>query len=320
MLATAHLTERQIRNVDTRIAVWQQIKFLNAVADGLKDEFLGIRLAQQFELRDLGLLYYVQASSDTLGSALRRLARYSKIHNEGVEIEFHKRKNISITFRYVDVPRERDRHQIEIFATTLVFLCRQLAGRPLSPTTIRFIHRRFGNRPSHAALLGCNVAFGANVDEVCFPRAIERLSVVNSDPYLNRLLLKYCEEALSNRTKTSITWQSRVENALSALLPHGEITLAIVSRNLGIGQRTLARRLAAEGIAFSKVLDGLRQSLALHYLQEPNLPISEIAWLLGYGDISAFHHAFKRWTGKSPKRMRESRMQNSPKSEIPQES
>ena len=63
-----------------RIGVGNQIKFLNLAADELQDEFLGIRLAQGLDLRELGLLYYVQASSDTLGDALRRAARYSSSH------------------------------------------------------------------------------------------------------------------------------------------------------------------------------------------------------------------------------------------------
>jgi AraC-like DNA-binding protein len=68
--------------------------------------------------------------------------------------------------------------------------------------------------------------------------------------------------------------------------------------------RTLERRLAGEGVSFLDVLDDLRFELGKRYLREPNLPISEIAWLLGYADSSAFTHAFRRWTGKSPKEVR----------------
>jgi AraC-like DNA-binding protein len=54
-------------------------------------------------------------------------------------------------------------------------------------------------------------------------------------------------------------------------------------------------------MTFSRVLDELRFDLAKRYLREQDLPISEVAWLLGYRETSAFNHAFKRWTGKSPK-------------------
>jgi AraC-like DNA-binding protein len=68
--------------------------------------------------------------------------------------------------------------------------------------------------------------------------------------------------------------------------------------------RTLARRLEAEGLTFAGVLIELRADLARRYLQDEDLPISEIAWLLGYREVSAFTHAFKRWTGKTPRQAR----------------
>jgi AraC-like DNA-binding protein len=70
-------------------------------------------------------------------------------------------------------------------------------------------------------------------------------------------------------------------------------------------QRTLARRLTAEGLSFSEILDQLRSDLAAHYLGDASLSISQIAWLVGYQGVSAFSHGCKRWTGMNPKRMRD---------------
>lgn len=91
---------------------------------------------------------------------------------------------------------------------------------------------------------------------------------------------------------------------MAPLLPHGQVRAAEVAQRLGVSQRTLQRRLAAEGLTFAKVLDDLRLDLAKRYLREAELPVSEIAWLLGYQQISALNHAFKRWTGKTPTQMR----------------
>jgi AraC-like DNA-binding protein len=71
--------------------------------------------------------------------------------------------------------------------------------------------------------------------------------------------------------------------------------------------RTLMRLLASEGCTFSGILDALRLDLAKSYLEERNLPISEVAWLLGFQEVSAFFHACKRWTGKTPKQIRAAR-------------
>jgi AraC-like DNA-binding protein len=296
----AGLTLQQVKNPDIRISVRNQIRFLNLVANALPDELLGFQLAQDFDLRTMGLLYYVPASSETLGDALQRIARYSAIHNEGVHMTHRRGTDMVMTFEYVGVSRSIDRHQIECVFTGLVRLCRQLTGRHLLPSRIRFTHRRTDVPVEFKALFGCDIEFGSNVDDIAYPGTTAQLPVVTADPYLNSLLIKYCDEALSRRRARSTAWRLRAENAIVPLLPHGQARIAKVSQRLGVSPRTLARRLATEGITFSGVLDNLRFDLAKRYLQEHDLPISEVAWLLGYRETSAFNHAFKRWTGKTP--------------------
>src|SRR5215475_3900088 len=302
LLKRAGLTLQQINTPDARIGARNQIRFLEIVARDLPDEFLGFRLAQHYDLRELGLLYYVQASSETLGDALRRVARYCTIHNEGVNITYRQSRNdLTMTCKYVGVARTADRHQMEFFIATLARLCRQLTSRQLWPSRIKLVHRRPEVPLEFRTFFGCDIEFGSDIDEVAYPTACTRLSVVNADPYLNSLLTKYCDEALSNRRAKSSAWQLSVENAIAPLLPHGQARIAEISQRLGVSPRTLERRLACEGMTFSRVLDELRFDLARRYLQERDLPISEIAWLLGYRETSAFNHAFKRWTGKTPK-------------------
>jgi AraC-like DNA-binding protein len=71
-----------------------------------------------------------------------------------------------------------------------------------------------------------------------------------------------------------------------------------------MSRRTLARRLSDEGLNFTDILQRLRRDLAVRYLGDRKLHVSKIAWLLGFNEVSAFTHAFKRWTGKTPREMR----------------
>jgi AraC-like DNA-binding protein len=120
---------------------------------------------------------------------------------------------------------------------------------------------------------------------------------------LNKLLLRFCEEVRSHRVATS-TFRVDVENAIAPLLPHGKARAPEIASRLGLSPRTFGRRLAAEGLTFSTVLDELRADLARRYVHDKGLPISKIAWMLGYGEVSAFTHAYKRWTGKTPRAAR----------------
>ena len=82
---------------------------------------------------------------------------------------------------------------------------------------------------------------------------------------------------------------------------------AWLRERLGVSERTLARRLATEGLSYGDILDELRREKAMRYLEQPELQISKIAWLLGFRQISSFSHACRRWTGKSPLEYRHSR-------------
>jgi AraC-like DNA-binding protein len=304
LLENADLTVAQATDPNIRMPVQTQIKFLNFVAHALHDEFLGIRLAKQIDLRELGLLYYAMASSDTLGNALRSVARYSKLHNEGVHIIYREGKDVSVSFQYFGVARQADRHQIEFFVMTLLRICRELTGLDLTPLKIRLVHHRAKFPMEFTNLFGPDVRFNCQIDDVTYAKSAADAPVTKADPYLNSLLVQYFDEALANRPYRSTAWRLKVENAIASHLPHGRPQIEEISRRLGVSPRTLARRLALEGTNFTKVFETLRCDLAKRYLQEGDLPISEVAWLLGYQEPSAFNHAFKRWTSTTPKQAR----------------
>jgi AraC-like DNA-binding protein len=299
----AKLTLKQVTDDRIRVPVKAQIEFLSLVANALQNEFLGIRLAQTVDLREIGLLYYVLASSEKLNDALHRVSRYSGINNEGVRIIYHQHKG-SLTFQHVGIARLSDHHQVEFFVTILLRACRHIAGRHLMPESIRFIHRRTRLPSDLRSFFGCDVSFGNKADEISFSKNALHFAVVRADPYLNSLLEKLCQETISERRAISSDWRLQVENALARLLPHGQGRMSEVCRELGVSSRTLSRRLTSEGYTFAEVVDELRRDLANRYLREPELTISKIAWLLGYRQTSSFDHAFKRWTGQIPSRVR----------------
>jgi hypothetical protein len=119
LLARAGLTIQQIDDDSARIAVRSQIRLIELVADAMQDELLGFHLACDFDLREIGLLYYVLASSENLGDSLQRAARYSTIANEGISLRFRDEEDVAMTFTYVGVDRHSDRHQIEFWLTSL---------------------------------------------------------------------------------------------------------------------------------------------------------------------------------------------------------
>jgi AraC-like DNA-binding protein len=304
LLRRVGLTPQVIANPEERLSVRSQITLLDQAAIALKDDCLGFTMARDFDPRELGLLYYVMASSQTLGDALKRVARYSDITNEALVVRYREQNGLMINLSYSGVPRHLDRHQIEFCMFAVLRLCRVLTGRNLVPQHFWISHHRSGTNSETARFVGTAMEFGASTDEFALNFSARELPLVHADPYLNNLLLKCCEAALVNRSGNVSQLRTRVENAISSLLPHGRVVVDDVARSLGMSQRTLARNLADEGLNFTEVLQQLRRDLADGYLGDRTLHISKIAWLLGFNDVSAFTHAYKRWTGKAPRQMR----------------
>jgi AraC-like DNA-binding protein len=305
ILSKAGVTRQEARNPAIRLEVRTQIKLLELAAEEVQDEWLGFHLARSYDLRKIGLVYYVIASSDQLADALRNAERYSQINNEGIRLRFSmQHRTVKIALDYVNVDRDAERHHMEFWLVTLVRICRQVTNGRLTPSWLKTKHFRNGAPPEFRAFFGVDVEFGASADEICFPRHAALLSVVGRDEHLNELLRHYAEEALARKPRERLTIRLKAEDILLKLLPHGNAMVPEVARRIGMSSRTLSRKLAEEGTSFAEILDQLREALAKRYLHDETLPVSEIAWLLGYSEVSSLTHAFKRWTGMTPRGFR----------------
>jgi AraC-like DNA-binding protein len=300
----AGLTIEDVEDRKRRLDAIAQLRVLELAAKELQDDCFGFRLARDFELGEIGLVYYVMASSEKLADALRNAERYCAINNEGVRLRVSLERRFAVEFEYRNVDRLSDRHHMEFWLVTLLRICRTLTSSRLAPKQIKLRHTRPETPPDVRFLLGCEINFEADSDEILFPEPIGALPAVGADVHLNKLLLQYADEALSNRSVRRASIRTGVEDQIAQLLPHRKANASEIARRLDMSPRTLARALSAEGTDFSSMLETLRQALAKRYLREMDLPISEVAWLLGYTEVSSFTHAFARWTGLTPKAYR----------------
>jgi len=217
-----------------------------------------------------------------------------------VKIKVSKGKSVRLDIEYAGVARHTDVQQIEFIIASMIRICRQLTGRSLNPTRVRLMHRLGNDKAKLERLLDCTIDDDSGADRIEFPAASWDLPLVSADPHLHRLCVQRCEEALAGRAKSASPLKMQVENAIAALLPHGQARHDLVAAQLGMSPRTLARRLSSEGSSFAAILEDVRSALAHRYLEDRTLPISEIAWLLGYAEIGTFTRAYQRWTGMPP--------------------
>ena len=166
LLAIAGLTISDIDDAARRLEVKAQIKVLELAAEAIGDDLLGFHLARDFELGEIGLPYYVMASSGSLAEALRNAERYSAIANEGVRLKVRADRDVVIEIEYANVDRSSDRHQIEFWLVALVRICRKITDGRWAPLRIGVRHSRKGTPPEFRSFLGCDIDFGNGADDI----------------------------------------------------------------------------------------------------------------------------------------------------------
>ena len=254
----------------------KQIKILELVSEELGDELLGFHLARNFDLREVGLVYYVIASSERFADSLLNAKRYCTIMNEGVRLQIKQEdRTVSIALDYVDIERQSDRHQIEFWLVTMVRICRQVTDTRLALRHLKIRHRRDETPEEFKSFFGCDVEFGADSDEIVFPASVASLPIVGRDNYLNDLLRQYADAALANRPKEDTALRLAVEGVVAQLLPHAKANISNVAKQLAMSTRTLSRKLREEGVTFTTILDETREALAKSYLAERDLPVTK---------------------------------------------
>jgi AraC-like DNA-binding protein len=304
LLSRAELSRARLTEDPGGISVVSQHRFLELAASDTNDPLLGLHVAAELDLRDIGILFYLQAASATVSEALERLARYGATTTEEIRLGILRQDSQAVlTIHHVSPSHEPRRQHSELVALALIRVLRFLTKRDFAPLRMTFSHsRNLGLKEVHR-ILRCPVEFMQPMEAWEFPQSVMELPIVSEDSRLLSILEAHADELLSERHSTA-GLRGLVEEQLPGMLPGGSIQAEAVAAKLGMSVRSLRRHLAEEGTSFASILDHLRHRLAVRYLEDQRVSLSQIAWLLGYSEPHAFYHAFKRWTGNSPGRAR----------------
>jgi AraC-like DNA-binding protein len=302
-----------------RISSTAQCRFLELAAEAMNDSAFGLHLAEETDPRDAGILFYVMSGAKNIGEALTLIERYFRIHNEAVRIKLVQLpEGAAIETDFVGLPRHSLRQTTEFRIAVIVKALREVAGRRIDPARAAFAHSRDSDLGEFERFYCAPVEFGRaaregmSADVLEFSSDTLAVPLVTADPKLVEALRPFCDTAASERKDARRTLRAAVEKEAERLLPHGKANVETVAKALALSARTLSRRLADEGTTFGDVVDQLRRSLALQYLEKSGLSHSEITWLLGYERLTSFNHAFRRWMGRSPSVARNERRLSSP--------
>jgi AraC-like DNA-binding protein len=295
---------------DPPLAPYDQIAALYENAARLTgNELIGLQRGGRRDWRLGGLISYVGTSSPTVRDLLMNVAQYRRVFSSALEMETQRLDSHGELSWHYRVPASVGQRQFtEASVAGLISAIRQQTDRAVRPLVLSFAHPRNSGIKDFQIFFGCEVLFGAPRNMIRLRETDLALPLVTADNMLLKVLVDHCERVLRESRQVSADIIYKVERSLSARLSTGEAQADCIAADLGLSRRTLSRRLAEEGTSFQDVLARLRGALAQRYLQESNISISEIAYLLGYADVSSFNAAFKRWTDKTPGQMRQPRV------------
>ncbi len=305
ILKEVGLDRRRLSGTEARIPFPKFAALLDAAAGHLGDPEFGLHFGSNLDPKDAGAVAYVAANSADLAAATDNFITYLHTINEAISVRQDiGRDQTVLTLEVADPKVPHHRQSQEYFFGGALKLKRFLVGHRIFPLWVEFSHERDQNLDEIRRSFGCPVAFGKARNAMAFSAADRGLPCKNADPRLLEILKEHCEAQLAS-LKTHTDLKEQVKHLITQGLTAGNVSVKSVARDLGMSERSFARRLAEQGTSFGKLLNDVRCQLAKLYLADPGVRTNQIAYMLGYSEPAAFTAAFSRWTGQSPTLYRE---------------
>jgi AraC-like DNA-binding protein len=287
---------------DARVSYRASCAVWRALTDANADPLFGIHFAEALPDSAFGVVGYLALSSDTSLDALRAVAAYYRLIKNPAAMRVVERGE---AVHVVDNPAPGlppwPRHLAEAILFAYKAAHERWTGRPFVPSAVRLQHPApaGGVADLVGRAFGAPVVFAAPSNELVLARAALLAPMLRRDPVLRRYVAAAADRLLE-ATPEHDDLIDAVEAAVVAGLPAGAVTIEQVARTLGVGVRTLQRRLREHSLTFHELVDRARRSAADRMLADPNLSLKEVAFLLGYADPRGFRRARKRWSRAAP--------------------
>jgi AraC-like DNA-binding protein len=290
---------------DQRVPVATVVRIWDELPGIVGDDAFGLHLAERAAAAPLGLGGQLVVSAPTLGDGIRRILAFERVFHDVRQSELVVDGDRAV-LRHDPAGLRLPHHAIEFAWAWLVLLARRVTGAAIAPRAVVFAHAGPATRAEHARVLGVTPVWGGAVPELVLARADLDRPSRGVDPALGAILESHAR-LLAARLPTSTELVDRVRAALHDAMLAGDPTLAEVARRLDVAPRTLQRKLADGDTSVAALLEELREGTARRWLADPTVSIAEVAFGLGFAEVSAFHKAFVRWTGVTPGQFRKPR-------------
>jgi AraC-like DNA-binding protein len=273
---------------------------LEEAAEATADDCFGLHLGEHYNPRNIGPLAYVVVNSPTVRAGIENIERYLHVYNEAAKWFFTAEGNRGyIRYLLTDLGIKSLRHSNEHEMTIAFNTLRMMVGSQWAPKEIQFAHEAPEQTSEHLRIFHAPVSFGCKTNAIVTDLHFVEREVPAADQRLYQILKRYLDHVLGKMPREDCLLAS-VRRATAETMRDGELRLVRVAKQMAMSARTLQRQLKERGVDFKHLADDTRQRFAMNYLKDRRNTLTEVAFLLGYSELSAFNRAFKRWTGSTP--------------------
>jgi AraC-like DNA-binding protein len=298
LLRRAGLPTRLFEQEKVYLTTAQLFALWRSVGEMSSDPAIGLKLGSETRLARSHPAGIAVLCSRTFEDALQRLARYKQLTcPEEIRVE-RKAQEASVEFFYVEATEPQPDLLVDMVLSWILSVGRHGSDGYVTPLRVDLV------RPAkHRALLenhfGCRVRFKADRNALIFRSSDLACPFVTHNEELLAVIGAHVESELKAQ-ETGANVGEQVKETLSRSMAGKRPTLEDVAKELGLGARTLQRRLTDSGLTFQQLVEDTRRELARHFLKQRAVELNETAFLLGFEDANSFFRAFQIWEGTSP--------------------
>ncbi len=277
---------------------------LDAGASLLNDPCLGAHAGTDCSRTPWGMVDYLGMSAANSREAVDAMQRYSRLlidHGDMVLSEIN--SETACLSWLLPARKQASRHVVEFFFANWYRVNKPMLDKGATRREVHFAHSAAGREQQMADLFEAPVKFGKKVNAVHFGRALLDQPTLYPHPAIYKSLEQAARIEMSN-LQYEVRLIKEVRDCIIDQLADGVPRLEDISAQLGIGTRTLQRRLNSTATSYKSLVDATRRERSLRLMSQSELALLDISAALGFSDQSAFQKAFKRWYGQAPGRFR----------------
>ncbi|WP_207432319.1 AraC family transcriptional regulator [Sabulibacter ruber] len=295
----AGLDLRLLADWEARVPFSAQNRLWRAILDASGNEQFGLLVGERFQPQAASTVAYVMMHAPTLGKAMEKCGQYQALLCDATHLRYHPQEaTFTLEFLVPWVPETR--YTIDKMVALFTMVMRQMTCQDIAPVQVGFQFPAPADVSGyHRILPRTEFLFDCDINYIKFKPEDLETPVRGANVDLYRIFEQHAQTLLAKHQQThSLTYLVNAE--LMKLLRAEAPTVEMVAHNLGMSVRSLQLKLQQENTSFQAILNETRKELAQLYLRDRHLSKADIAYLLGFSEVSVFSRTFKKWTGSTP--------------------